>query len=599
MSKKIVPIDYTGNDFDNIKKNLVNYAKKYYPNTFKDFNEASFGSLMTDLVSYVGDNLSFYLDYNANESFLDTSLEYENVVMHANQMGYKHSTTRSSVGEVDLYMPIPASATLSEPDRNYLPKIKKGASFSTTEGNIFTLIDDVNFLSDDTQYVGDELSADGSKVAYYIVKKTARVISGENRQTTLEVGDFQRFLKLKIQASNISEIISVIDTNGNEYYEVDYLSQNVVYRPVLNRGTDSQTGAVQSIMKPFPVPRRFVVERSGREVFLVFGYGSESEIKKEKVADPSEIVLDILGKNYVSNVTFDPSKLLTTEKFGVSPVNTELTVTYRVNTEQNVNAAVGSVTTVVEPNIEFSNPQNLEAEKMQYMSRNMEVYNEQPINGDISVPTTEEIKKRAYATFATQGRAVTLQDYISATYAMPANFGSVKRTAIYRDDNDLTRNMNMFIVSEGPDRKLEVSSSVLKQNLKTWLNSIKMVNDSVDILDATILNIGIEFEVVGQKNVSTNQVFNAAKEELFNQLTVVAPEIGEPFQVTEIFRILKEVPEILDVINVKVVNRAGSAYSNYSLDMDAYMSPEGRTMHVPQNVIWELKYESDITGTVR
>ena len=164
MSKKIVPIDYTGNDFDNIKKNLVNYAKKYYPNTFKDFNEASFGSLMTDLVSYVGDNLSFYLDYNANESFLDTSLEYENVVMHANQMGYKHSTTRSSVGEVDLYMPIPASATLSEPDKNYLPKIKKGASFSTTEGIIFTLIDDVNFLSDDTQYVGDELSADGSKV---------------------------------------------------------------------------------------------------------------------------------------------------------------------------------------------------------------------------------------------------------------------------------------------------------------------------------------------------------------------------------------------------------------------------------------------------
>ena len=599
MSKKIVPIDYTGNDFDNIKKNLVNYAKKYYPNTFKDFNEASFGSLMTDLVSYVGDNLSFYLDSNANESFLDTSLEYENVVMHANQMGYKHSTTRSSVGEVDLYMPIPASATLSEPDKNYLPKIKKGASFSTTEGNIFTLIDDVNFLSDDTQYVGDELSADGSKVAYYIVKKTARVISGENRQTTLEVGDFQRFLKLKIQASNISEIISVIDTNGNEYYEVDYLSQNVVYRPVLNRGTDSQTGVVQSIMKPFPVPRRFVVERTGRETFLVFGYGSESEIKKEKVADPSEIVLDILGKNYVSNVTFDPSKLLTTEKFGVSPVNTELTVTYRVNTEQNVNAAVGSVTTVVEPNIEFSNPQNLEAEKMQYMSRNMEVYNEQPINGDISIPTTEEIKKRAYATFATQGRAVTLQDYISATYAMPANFGSVKRTAIYRDDNDLTRNMNMFIVSEGSDGKLEISSSVLKQNLKTWLNSIKMVNDSIDILDATILNIGIEFEVVGQKNISTNQVFNAAKEELFNQLTLVSPEIGEPFQVTEIFRILKEVPEILDVVNVKVVNRAGSAYSNYSLDMDAYMSPEGRTMNVPQNIIWELKYESDITGTVR
>jgi hypothetical protein len=599
MSKKIVPIDYTGNDFDSIKKNLINYAKKYYPNTSKDFNEASFGALMTDLVSYVGDSLSFYLDYNANESFLATSLEYENVVMHANQMGYKHSTTRSSVGKIDLYIPIPANTTYSAPDTNYLPRIRAGASFSTPGGNIFTLIEDVNFLSQDSEYVGDELSADGSKIAYYIVKKSARVISGENRQTTMEVGDFQRFLKLKIPASNISEVVSVVDTNGNEYYEVDYLSQNVVYRPVVNRDASTQTGSAQSIVKPFPVPRRFVVERNGRNVFLVFGYGSESEIKKEKVADPSEIVLDILGKNYVSNVTFDPSKLLTTEKFGVSPINTSLTVTYRINTEQNVNAAVGSVTTVVNPNIEFSNPQNLEAAKMQYIIRNMESFNEEPINGDISVPTTEEIKKRAYASFATQGRAVTLQDYVSATYAMPVNFGSVKRASIHRDDNDLTRNMNMYIISEGPLGKLERSSSVLKQNLKTWLNSVKMVNDSVDILDATVLNLGIEFDVVGQKNVSTNQVFNAAKTELFDQLTVISPEIGEPFQITEIFRILKEVPEILDVVNIKVVNRAGSTYTNYSIDIDNYMSTEGRTLYVPKDVIWELKYESDITGTVR
>ncbi len=599
MTKKLVPIDYTGNDFDSIKKSLVNYAKKYYPNTSKDFNEASFGALMTDLVSYVGDSLSFYLDYNANESFLETSLEYDNVIMHANQMGYRHSATRSSVGEVDIYMPIPANAALAEPDTNYLPKIKKGATFSTSEGTIFTLIDDVNFLSQESEYVGDELSADGSTVTYYIIKKSARVISGENRQTILEVGDFKRFLKLKVPATNISEIVSVVDTNGNEYYEVDYLSQNVVHRPVVNRDASTQTAAATSIIKPFPVPRRFVVERKGQDVFLVFGYGSESEIKKEKVADPSEIVLDILGKNYVSNVTFDPSKLLTTEKFGVSPVNTNLTVTYRTNTEDNVNAAVGSITTIVEPNIEFTNPQNLDAAKIQYITRNLEVYNEQPVNGDITVPTTEEIKKRAFANFASQGRAVTLQDYVSATYAMPVNFGSVKRAAVYRDENDLTRNMNMFIISEDSNAKLETSSTVLKQNLKTWLNSVKMVNDSVDILDAVVLNLGIEFEVVGQKNVSTNQVFNAVREELFEQLTITPPEIGEPFQVTEIFRILKEVPEVLDVVNIKIVNRAGANYSNFSIDMDTYMGTEGRTLHIPNHVIWELKYESDITGTVR
>lgn len=597
MSKKIVPIDYTGNDFDSIKKSLINYAKKYYPNTYKDFNEASFGSLMTDLVSYVGDSLSFYLDYNANESFLDTSLEYDNVIMHANQLGYKHSATRSSVGLVDIYVPVPANSVLTEPDTRYLPKMKRGASFSTADGNVYTLIDDIDFSSGDSEYIGDELSADGSSVTYYIIKKSARVISGENRQTTIEVGDFQRFLKLKIPAPNISEIVSVFDSSGNEYYEVDYLSQNVVYRPVINRGTS--TSQASAVMKPFPVPRRFAVERSGQDVYITFGYGSESEIKKEKVADPSEVVLNILGKNYVSDVTFDPSKLMTTDKFGVSPVNTDLIVTYRVNTEDNVNAAVGAITTVVDPNMEFTNPQDLEIEKIRYITRNIEVYNEQPINGDISVPTTEEIKKRAYAQFATQGRAVTLQDYISATYAMPPNFGSVKRAVVHRDDNDLTRNMNLFVISEGSDSKLQICSSVLKENLKTWLNSVKMVNDSIDILDAKIFNIGIEFEVVGQKNVSTNHVFNKAKNKIFEQLTITPPEIGEPFQVTEIFRILKEVPEVLDVVNVKIVSKAGSSYSDYTIRPEDHMDTDGRMLVVPNDVIWELKYESDITGTVR
>ena len=87
MSKK--PISYASRDFETIKESLTNYAKRYYPTTFKDFNEASFGALMLDLVAYVGDQLSFYTDYQANESFLDSALEYENVVRLAQQLGYK------------------------------------------------------------------------------------------------------------------------------------------------------------------------------------------------------------------------------------------------------------------------------------------------------------------------------------------------------------------------------------------------------------------------------------------------------------------------------------------------------------------------------
>ena len=80
MSRKIVPIKYTSREFNSIKRDLTEYAKRYYPDSFQDFNEASFGALMLDTVAYVGDVLSFYLDYQANESFLDTAVEYNNII---------------------------------------------------------------------------------------------------------------------------------------------------------------------------------------------------------------------------------------------------------------------------------------------------------------------------------------------------------------------------------------------------------------------------------------------------------------------------------------------------------------------------------------
>jgi len=599
MVKKVVPVDYTSRDFSRIKTDLLNYAKRYYPDTYKDFNEASFGSLVLDLVSYVGDNLSFYLDYNANESFIDTSLEYDNVLMHAKQLGYKHTPNKSSVGTVDIYMPVPADSVNVGPDLDYLPKLRKGSTLSTRGGNLFTLNEDIEFFSENVEVVGSEVSQDGSKTTYYIIKAQGQVVSGQDQQTIFNIEDFKRFRKLEMPGNSVSEILSVVDSNGNEYYEVDYLSQNVVYRSVINTIDSNPDNKAPSIMKAYPVPRRFIVERDGSKTYIVFGFGSEDEIKRNKLADPSDVALKVTGKNYISDATFDPSKLMTTEKLGVAPVNTTLTVSYRTNTIDNVNAAAGTIVNLDNAIIDFRNVQNLQTSKINYILSNTQVYNEEPINGDISSPTTEEIKHRAASLFATQGRAVTIQDYISSVYAMPANFGAVKRAAIYRDDNDLTRNMNLFIISESSSGKLETSSSALKKNLKTWLNSVRMVNDSLDILDATILDLGIEFEILANDNVNKNYLFNLAKEEIYRQLTETQSEIGEPFYLTEVFRILKEVDEVLDVINVKVSAKTSVNHSSFFYDISSNTSPEGRVIYIPHNCIWQIKFRSDITGTVR
>ena len=377
------------------------------------------------------------------------------------------------------------------------------------------------------------------------------------------------------------------------------MSQNVVYRPVINLATESIDETAPSIMKAYPVPRRFIVERDGNNTSVVFGFGSESEIKSNKVADPSEIALKVTGKNYISNATFDPSMLLSTEKLGVAPVNTTLTIVYRSNSIQNSNAAAGAISIISEPLVEFRNVQNLQQSKINFTLDNIQVFNETPINGDITAPTTEEIKRRASAQFATQGRAVTLQDYIYSVYAMPTQFGAVKRAAIYRDNDDLRRNMNLFVISENSQRQLQTSSSALKNNLKTWLNSIRMVNDSLDILDAVVVNLGIEFDVIAQSDVNKNNLFNIAKEEIHKQLTEVKPEIGEPFYISEVFRILKDVDEVLDVVNVKITSKSGINYTTYKHNIESNTSPEGRIIYIPHNSIWEVKYKSDIVGTVR
>ena len=95
--KELAPIDYTSRDFESIKRDLLEYTKIYYPDTIKDFNDASFASLMFDTVAYVGDILSYYLDYQANESFLDTSIEIKNIVNLSKQLGYKQKGAPSSM----------------------------------------------------------------------------------------------------------------------------------------------------------------------------------------------------------------------------------------------------------------------------------------------------------------------------------------------------------------------------------------------------------------------------------------------------------------------------------------------------------------------
>ena len=595
MAKKTPPIKYTSRDFDSIKRDLVEYAKRYYPDTYKDFSEASFGAMMLDMTAYVGDILSFYLDYQANEGFLQTATEYDNIVKMAKQMGYKFKSTGSSTGIISLFVTVPAT-NAGTPDTRYMPILKKGSVFASSEGASFVLIDDVDFSDSDNEVVVSTTNEFGNPT-FYAVRAHGRVVSGISNTEVKTVGEFQKFRRIKLDSRNITEVISVLDTEGHEYYEVEHLSQNVVYLPVKNRATDASK--VPELIKPFVVPRRFTVENTRLATFLQFGYGSTSELTNDSLVDPAQVVLNIHGREHVTDTSFDPTKLTTTDKFGVSPTNTTLTISYRVNDSDNVNVAAEALTSVISPILQFENQSDLTVANMDIVQSSLECTNEEPIIGDVQLPDTQELKQRIRNHFFSQNRAVTRQDYKSLIYNMPSKFGAVERCQILQDKNSFRRNLNLYVVSKNLDNQLIKSTSSLKDNIRTWLSGYKMMNDTIDILDARILNLGIEYSIKVENNFSQFAVLEACNTVLRN-LYSRTNEIGEPIYVTDVYKILNSIAGVLDVIDVEIVNKVGTNYSDVFYDIDTNLSSDGRMLYIPKDHIVEFKFPAlDIRGAVK
>jgi len=597
--KKNVPIKYTSRDYASIREDLIQHAKGYYPDTFKDFNEAGFGSLMLDTVSYVGDVMSFYLDYQANESFLSTATEFQNVIKLGQQMGYRFKENPSSHGVCTFFVLVPANETGTGPDARYIPILKRGSLLSSTDGNSFLLDDDVFFSDPSNEVVVGRVNDDTGVPTAYAIRAYGKIVSGKFEQVLVPVGEFKRFLNVRVNLSNVAEVISVFDTEGHEYFEVSYLSQDVVYKPVTNR-TLTTNDQASALLKPFTVPRRFVVvPAAAGGVALQFGTGDQnSTTTTEKVADPSNVTLEIFGKDYISDTSFDPTNLIKTDKMGVSPVNTTLRVVCRTNDRLNVNAGSDSITNVDSSLFEFDSEVDLSPVLTKFVRNSLESTNEEPVIGDTTFPSVNELKVRINDSFATQNRAVTRQDYQSLIYSMPPKFGSVKRVNITRDPDSLKRNLNLYVVAENVDGSLTMPNSVVKENLKMWLNENRMINDTIDIIDGKIVNLAVEFVAVGDLETNRFDLLDSALINLRRGL-LKGRDLGEPFFVTDIYDLLKEVDGIVDVSDVKVTAKNGSFYSDVKFNVKNNTSADGRYIKCPDNVVFELKFpNSDIKGAV-
>jgi hypothetical protein len=225
MSKKVTPVNYLARDFESIKKELVNYAQRYFPDTFKDLSDASFGALMLDAVSYVGDVLSFYTDYQTNETFLETAQEYKNARNIMRQMGYSPNLSFASTGKLTFFVEVPKRSNGSGPNPDLIPIMRAGSTFNSNAGASFTLTEDVDFSNPGNEIVVAKTNASTGEPTSYGIRAHGTVISGVRRQEIIKFGDYAPLQKIILGTSNVTEIVSVFDSQGHQYYQVDHLTQ--------------------------------------------------------------------------------------------------------------------------------------------------------------------------------------------------------------------------------------------------------------------------------------------------------------------------------------------------------------------------------------
>jgi hypothetical protein len=593
MTKKL-NINFTNVTEEGIRQRLDEIASNLYPDVNKDFSESSFGSLIKDSQAYIGAMLYYYVLYNSNESFMDSAIEFENVLRAAKEKGFKYKGVGSVTGMQDFFIIVPANSSGTGPDANYLPILKsQNTTVRQANGELYVLQEDIDFADPKNEQIVASRNAGTGVITEFAVKASAPIRSGELEVEEFEIDDFVSFRKLIIRDGQFTGIVSVIDGNGEVYYEVENMVQTFVYKYLENFNKVNSQDPV-NLFEVIPVERRFVVDFDSENVVLTFGGSPDSD--KRDTINPSKFAVDSHGRQYLSDTTFNPYDLTQTGKLGVGPENTTLTVVYRRNTTDDPNAAAGEINTIIDSEFVFPDENAIDFATRSSVVGSLETDNPKALTGNIILDLEEEIKIRATGAKMFRNVCVTYKDYEVASYAMPPSFGSIKRVRALLDKDTLRDNINLYIIAEDEDGYLTTASTETKKNLQKWIGTMKSGGDSVDILDATIVNVGIECSIVPNGVDSLIALIDAV--ETLKAEFSEPKSIGESLKINDVYRVLRSVPTILDVDDVMFVKKSGSDYSGVAYNVDKNMS--GGELTVPDNYILEIKFpEEDIRVRIK
>ena len=610
-------VTYLNKDFNTFRQALVDFAKTYYPSTYNDFSAASPGTMLIEMASYVGDVLSYYVDSQIQENFLQYAKQKNNLYTLAYMFGYKPKVTNAAVTNVDIYQIVPAKTTGSvvTPDFDYSLIIQEGSQLQSNSNSdvVFYINDKVDFsLSGSYSPTSASIySVDNNNVpTFYLLKKSVEALSGTPKSTTFTFGTPASFPTVTIGDTNIIEITSVSDSDGNVWYEVPYLAQSTIYKEVQNTGANDPNlsqynNNVNYLLRLIKTSKRFITRfNSSNQLELQFGAGLSTNDDKEIIPDQTNVGMGIYGSVNKLTTAFDPSNFLVSDAYGIAPSNTTLTVNYLVGGGAISNTSANTLTVQRNMTTAFIGT-NLNATLSNQVLASLAFTNPSAATGGGDGDDVNTLRFNTISQFPTQLRAVTKEDYLIRALSLPSKYGVISKAYVTQDlqsGNKMTDplSLSLYLLSYNINNQLTSASPALKENLRTYLSQYRMLSDEVLIKDAFIINIGIDFDIVVRPNYVNRTVLANCIDTLKSYFDITKWQVNQPIILGEVYSLLDSIDGVQLVQTVRINNLVGegAGYSLYSYDIN------GATL---KNVVYpsldpsifEIKYpDTDIQGRV-
>ena len=659
-------IKYLNKDFNDFRNNLIEFSKTYFPKTYADFNETSPGMLFIEMASYIGDVLSYYVDDTLKESLMPYAEDPQNVLALSQYLGYRPKVTSPAITTLSVYQLTPSSGSgvNNAPDERYFLRIREGMGVvSTSTGINFRTTDSVDFAdSVDREITVYERDGVGEPT-FYLVKKPVKAISADVVEVSFSFGSYAPFQSITLPDTNIIQIYDVRDSNGNKYYEVPYLAQEMIFIEEPNTAANDSDlyqfkETVPLVLRTIKTPKRFIVRvNEDSTTTITFGAGDSSANDELLIPNFKNVGLGLPNSISRLEESFDPTNFLKTNTYGSSPTNTTVTVKYYIGGGVSSNVSKGDLTTI--NGIEFDNDITAfsPAERALYTDTlsSVAVDNEIPASGGRGGETIEEIRQNSLANFGSQNRAVTARDYAIRALSMPTRYGSVSKAFAIADGNLDTNNpssilaspnalkefsdlvlsltdretppteeviktevtqflvgktgntseinnpfaVNLYVLGYDSNERLTPVNRAMKENLKTYLSEYKILTDGVNILDGFIVNIEVNFDVVVYPNYNKSEVLVKCIDEVRSYFDVNNWTFNDTINISEVELLLADIEGVKAVQEVSIKNRCGGEYSPNAYNIEA--ATKGKIIYPSLDpCVFEIKFpDRDIQGRAR